>query len=61
MTGPLRPTCEAGLKTLKETGLVRASGVDAVWAAFLARPESQVWSRALTLVVLGDYLRRRAA
>lgn len=61
MTGPLRSTCESGLKTLKETGLVRATGVDTVWSAFLADPESQVWSRALTLVTLGDYLRRHAA
>lgn len=61
MTGPLRATCESGLKTLKETGLVRAAGVDAVWTSFLADPESQVWSRALTLVTLGDYVRRHAA
>jgi asparagine synthase (glutamine-hydrolysing) len=61
MTGPLRSTCEAGLKTLNESGLVRPGGVDAIWNAFLADPESQVWSRALTLVALGDYLRRHAA
>lgn len=61
MTGPLRSTCESGLKTLKETGLVRAAGVDAVWSSFLANPEGQVWSRALTLAVLGDYLHRHAA
>jgi asparagine synthase (glutamine-hydrolysing) len=61
MTGPLRSTCELGLKSLKETGLVQPGGVDTVWNAFLADPESQVWSRALALVVLGDYLRRHLA
>lgn len=60
MVGPLRPLCEAGLATLSDSGLVRPDGVRAVWAAFLADPEGQAWSRAFTLVVLGDYLQRCA-
>jgi asparagine synthase (glutamine-hydrolysing) len=59
MTGPLRATCESGLRTLGESGLVNPRGVDAVWRAFLARPEGHTWSRALTLAALGDYLRRQ--
>jgi asparagine synthase (glutamine-hydrolysing) len=60
MVGPLRPLCEGGVDTLKASGLVRPAGADAVWRTFLADPESQNWSRALMLCVLGDYLRRHA-
>jgi asparagine synthase (glutamine-hydrolysing) len=60
MVGPLRGLCEGGLAVLKDSGLVRPDGVDAVWKGFLADPESQAWSRALSLTVLGDYLRRNA-
>jgi asparagine synthase (glutamine-hydrolysing) len=58
MTGPLKSNSEAGLSALKETGLVKTAGVDAIWHAFLAEPESPAWSRALTLVALGDFVRR---
>lgn len=58
MMGPLRPACEAGLLTLKDSRLMEPAGVDAVWNAFTSDPESQAWSRALTLAALGDYLRR---
>jgi len=58
MTGPLRTVCEAGLATLKATGLVKGVGVDAVWNDFLREPESPAWSRALTLAATGDFLRR---
>jgi asparagine synthase (glutamine-hydrolysing) len=60
MAGPLRPLCEEGLAILKGSGLLRPGGVDAIWAEFLSHPESQAWSRALSLCVLGDYLRRHA-
>jgi hypothetical protein len=56
MLGPLRETCEGALASLKGTGLVRSAGVDAVWQAFVADPESPVWSRAFALCVLGRYL-----
>jgi asparagine synthase (glutamine-hydrolysing) len=61
MLGPLRGTCEDRLRALKATGVVTPAGVDAVWASFAARPEGGAWSRALTLVALGDYLARHAA
>jgi asparagine synthase (glutamine-hydrolysing) len=61
MAGDLRPNCEMALSWLKMSGLVRAKGVDAVWNSFLAAPTSQTWSRALSLVVLGDFLRRTNA
>lgn len=61
MAGPLRPRCEAALAALNHSGLVRPVGVAAVWDGFLAAPEGQLWSRALTLVALGDYLARHAS
>ncbi len=60
MAGPLRGLCDAGLAALKQSELVAAAGVDAVWDGFSADPEGPGWSRALTLVALGDYLRRHA-
>ena len=60
MAGPLRPLCEDGLATLKASGLVWPEGVDAIWQGFLSAPESQAWSRALSLCALGDFLRRHA-
>jgi asparagine synthase (glutamine-hydrolysing) len=57
MLGSLRPFCESGLATLKETGLLRSRGIDAIWQGFLAEPESPLWTRALTLSVLGIFLR----
>jgi asparagine synthase (glutamine-hydrolysing) len=61
MSGDLRPICDAALDWLKTSGVVRAQGVQAVWNSFLAAPASQTWSRALSLVVLGDFLRRTKA
>lgn len=58
MVGPLRRQCEAALAVLKDSGTVLTQGVDRVWNAFLAAPQSQIWSRALALVVLGDFLKR---
>jgi asparagine synthase (glutamine-hydrolysing) len=58
MAGELRPLCESSLSTLKTSGIVRPEGVDAVWSSFLAAPKSQAWSRALALVVLGEFIQR---
>jgi asparagine synthase (glutamine-hydrolysing) len=60
MLGPLRATCEAGFDALRTSGLVSPAGVSAVWHTFLTECRTQpwVWTRALTLAVLGDYLRR---
>jgi asparagine synthase (glutamine-hydrolysing) len=56
MAGPLREHCEDALARLKSAGLLRPEGVDRIWSAFLADPESPLWSRAWALVVLGSYL-----
>jgi asparagine synthase (glutamine-hydrolysing) len=61
MAGILRPMCEAALSTLKDSELVQAAGVESVWSKFLARPNSQTWSRALSLVSLGDFISRLPA
>ncbi len=58
MAGPLRPLCEESMASLKSSGLVAADGVDEVWNLFLRQPESSTWSRALSLCVLGNYLRK---
>lgn len=58
MLGPLRERCESALADLKSVGILKPQGVDAVWQAFLRDPESPIWSRAFTLVVLGSYLRQ---
>jgi asparagine synthase (glutamine-hydrolysing) len=55
MAGPMREMCVESLGYLKRTGIVAPEGVDRVWSAFLRDPESVMWSRAWTLVVLGAY------
>lgn len=59
MCDSLRPMCEEGLESLKTAGFVEKAGVDAIWQRFLGDPESQIWSRAFTLCVLGMYLKRQ--
>jgi asparagine synthase (glutamine-hydrolysing) len=61
MVGSLRHLCEQGLAALKQVGLLRPEGIDAVWQRFLCEPESPLWTRALTLSVLGAYVRRVGA
>ena len=61
MAGPLRPTCEAALATVREANLVEPECVNRIWEQFRADPESGVWSRVLTLVALGDWVGRHAA
>jgi asparagine synthase (glutamine-hydrolysing) len=61
MTGPLQNWCEKSLAACSDMGGLRPEGVRAVWAAFLAAPESPIWTRAFTLCVLGNYLNRTGA
>ncbi len=61
MAGPLRELCESALKALSGTGMLREDGVQQVWRSFLSAPESPIWSRAFTLVVLGVYVERMRA
>ncbi|HEX8523536.1 MAG TPA: asparagine synthase (glutamine-hydrolyzing) [Tepidisphaeraceae bacterium] len=58
MVGPLRELCEEALRSLKRVGALRQSGIDGIWKSFLAAPESPMWTRAFTLVVLGRYLQQ---
>jgi asparagine synthase (glutamine-hydrolysing) len=59
LAGSLRPRCEQALSALKESEIVASAGVEAVWKAFLSEPSSSMWSRALALVVLGEFARRQ--
>jgi asparagine synthase (glutamine-hydrolysing) len=61
MAGPLRAVCEDRIAAVRDCGLLAPAGPAAVWQAFTVRPAGPAWSRALTLVALGDYLRRHAA
>ncbi len=61
MLGSLRPLCEQGLKALKDLGILRAGGIDSIWQRFLEEPESPLWTRALTLSVLGAYIQKTGA
>ena len=58
MLGPLRDRCEDALTVLKDSHLVCPEGVDRVWQAYQSSSESQLWSRAWQLCVLGAYLQR---
>jgi asparagine synthase (glutamine-hydrolysing) len=58
MRGVLRDLCEDGIRQLKTSALLDPRGVESVWRAFQREPESPAWTRAWSLCVLGDYLRR---
>ena len=58
MLGPLRARCEDAMARIKQSGLLQPEGVDNIWRAFLAAPDSPMWSRAWALVVLGSYLQK---
>jgi asparagine synthase (glutamine-hydrolysing) len=57
MQGPLREVCEAALASLRDSGVLRPAGITQVWRSFLAEPRSPIWTRALSLCVLGAFLR----
>lgn len=61
MRGPLRERCADSLRALGDLTPLRPSGIQQIWNAYLAEPESAMWSRAWQLCVLGDYLRRHGA
>ena len=60
MAAALRPLCEQALTALKDMRLLNPDGVDAVWRAFLAESDSPMWTRAFSLVVLGEFIRKAA-
>jgi asparagine synthase (glutamine-hydrolysing) len=61
MLGPLRDMCEHANAALTRLGLFRPEGVEQIWQTFLHEPESQAWSRAFTLLVLGRYVEQNRA
>ena len=58
MLGTLRPMCEASIGHLSESGFVDAKGVRKIWNDFILYPDKRSWSRAFSLVVLGNYLNK---
>ena len=58
MLGPLRPQCIEAIDSLAAAAPLSAAGVRGIWREFLDHPESALWSRALTLVALGQFLRQ---
>jgi asparagine synthase (glutamine-hydrolysing) len=61
MNGPLREVVCAGLESLENSEFVRGEGVTELLNEFRRNPESPVWSRIWTLVVLGHWLQTFAA
>jgi asparagine synthase (glutamine-hydrolysing) len=61
MGGPLHEVVESGIEAVERAGLVRSEGVHNLMSAFTREPESPIWSRIWTLVVLGHWLRRKPA
>jgi hypothetical protein len=57
MAGSLRELCEDAIESLATCGLVDPRGVRAVWNSYLQAPETPAWTRALSIVVLGHYLK----
>jgi asparagine synthase (glutamine-hydrolysing) len=58
MRGPLTGLAETAINRLKNGGLVASRPVDRIWSRFKREPKTPAWSRALMLVVLGNYLER---
>ncbi|MGN6548168.1 MAG: asparagine synthase (glutamine-hydrolyzing) [Aureliella sp.] len=58
MSGVLKERCEESIRALSTHAGLDARGVDHIWQAYLAEPDSPIWSRAWQLSVLGDYLVR---
>lgn len=58
MVGSLKGLCDESLAHLKRSGLIDPRGIDRVYQAFQAQPETAIWSRAFSLCVLGSYIKR---
>jgi asparagine synthase (glutamine-hydrolysing) len=57
MAGPLRDECEAAVSFLDGCPGIESSGVRALWGEYCTHWNQVHWSRPMTLVVLGSYLR----
>jgi asparagine synthase (glutamine-hydrolysing) len=60
MFGPLRDQCEAAIDTIAACPLMDEGKVRQTWKYFRDQRKQIYWSRPLTLVALGSYLRRIA-
>jgi asparagine synthase (glutamine-hydrolysing) len=58
MAGTLREVMAVGIEHVKQSGLVEHDGVDALLGDFNRNPESPIWSRVWSLVILGHWLKR---
>jgi asparagine synthase (glutamine-hydrolysing) len=56
MNGPLHEVVSAGIESLQNSGVVKTEGLTALLKDFQRNPESSVWSRIWSLVVLGQWL-----
>lgn len=61
MSGPLNEVVRAGLESVERAGLVRREGVTGLLSDFTREPQSPIWSRIWTLVVLGHWLQKQRA
>jgi asparagine synthase (glutamine-hydrolysing) len=61
MFGPLRDECEAAIDAVAACPLMDGSAVRRTWEFFHAQRKYVYWSRPLSLVALGSYLRRVAS
>ncbi|MCA9311229.1 MAG: asparagine synthase (glutamine-hydrolyzing), partial [Phycisphaerales bacterium] len=57
LLGPLRDLAEESLARVRDLDLLDRRGVDDIWSTFERDPESQIWTRAFTLIVLGAALK----
>jgi asparagine synthase (glutamine-hydrolysing) len=58
MKNSFRSLCEESLTALKDLQLLNPDGIQSIWNSFLIGKEPQMWSRALSLVVLGNFCSR---
>jgi hypothetical protein len=52
---------EVGLRTLRDSGWLDTTGIDAVQERFRREPDSPAWSRMWALVTLGFWLENQHA
>ncbi len=59
MRGPMRESCEAAIETVARSGIFNRSAVMQLWHRFTAPRSEMLWTRAMPLVSLGNYLQSR--
>ncbi len=58
LLGPMRGMAEQSIQYLKDSGIVRAEGVNAIWQGFLEDRGTRSSTRAVALIALGAYLKQ---